>query len=99
MEQKINKAKKHLIDLICEEAKNTIKKSKEKYGIAKIGWVDYLHGKNAVQHIFTSAYITVSGDVFLVESDDSEAAVNLKMKEVDSLDKLQLILDCLIKNL
>ena len=98
MTTEIKKAKENLINLMCEEAKSIIFNSNAEYGICKIGWVDYLHGKNLVQHIFTSAYISVSGSVVLVESDDSEASVNLKMNQVKDIEKLELILKGLKNN-
>lgn len=92
MNTKIKKAKEQLINLMCEETKNIIKNSKADYKICKIGWVDYLHGKNLIKHIFTHAYIAVGGAVVLVESDYSEASVNLKMNQVSDINKLEQIL-------
>lgn len=92
MTLEIKEAKQHLKDLMCNEAKNIISNSNANYGICKIGWIDYLHGKNLVQHIFTSAYIGIDGNVILVESDDSEASTNLRMHQIKDIEKLELIL-------
>ena len=101
MTTSIENAKKHLIELMCIEAKKIIKsKTEAKYGICKIGWVDY-HAEydgDIICHEFTSAYIGSDGSIWLVESDSSEAHHNLKMHQVTDIEKLEWILQGLTEN-
>lgn len=101
MTPSIKSAKKHLIDLMCIEAKKIIKSKKNaKYGICKIGWVDYhaKYGDKIICHEFTSAYITANGKVLLVEREGVGIDRNLKMNEVTDIEKLEWILKGLIEN-
>lgn len=90
MTTEIQQAKKQLIDLMCKEAKRLINSHKSMY--SKIGWVDYIHGDNLDQYIFTCAYLSMDDEVILVEKENSEKKTNLKMNEVDDIEKLEWIL-------
>ena len=50
MNTKIKEAKQNLINLMCEEAKQIINNSKKTNCMCSVGWVDYLHGKNAINY-------------------------------------------------
>jgi hypothetical protein len=98
MNTKIKEAKQNLINLMCEEAKQIINNSKKTNYMCSVGWVDYLHGKNAIQHIFKGAYITNTGRVLMVESNDSEASVNIHLDQVNDVEKIEWVLKGLKEN-
>ncbi len=98
MKKQIIEAKKHLINLMCEEAKEIINNSKKTNCMCSVGWVDYLHGKNAIQHIFKGAYITSAGRVLMVESNDSEASVNIHLDQVTDVERIEWVLKGLKDN-
>lgn len=98
MKTEIKKAKENLISLMCEEAKAIINNSVKTNCYCKVGWVDYLHGKNLVQHIFIGAYIATSGRVLLVEKESSEASGNLYLDQVNDIEKIEWILKGLEEN-
>lgn len=93
MKAEIIKAKDLLINLMCKEAVRIMKGK-----ICKVGWVDYLHGKNMTQYAFTSAYEAVNGDVIMVEKDGGESSINLRMHEINDIEKLEWILKGLKEN-
>lgn len=90
--KKSTELKKELIEALCEDVKDLIE-DKPLKDTSNIMWVDYLHGKGIIQHIFTGAYVTPKGRVLLVEHKDSEAAVNLFLDEIKSVDTIERILN------
>ena len=98
MKTQIKEAKKHLINLMCEEAKEIINNSKKTNCMCSVGWVDYLHGKNAIQHVFKGAYITSVGRVLMVESNASEASVNIHLDQVTDVERIEWVLKGLKEN-
>ena len=89
MNKKIKKAKENYKNILINEIKELIKNSKHTNSMVIIGWCDYLHGKNLIQHIFTGAFIAMKGRILLVEKADSEASSNLFLDEVRDVEKIE----------